>query len=322
MAVGNSTGIDSRGNNLIGGVIPGAGNTISGNNGSGIQVEGAGSRVQGNFIGTDITGTVALGNGASGVVAGDGVLIGGTIPRARNIISGNGGLGNISLGSNGSGGQATVQGNYIGTDVTGNVALSNPQAGISISGTANLIGGLVPGAQNVIGGNQIGIEIRGFISPGSINNTIHGNLIGLNQSFTPLPNALAGIRISSNNNIIGGDENGAANRISFNGGPGVNVSSGTGNVVKGNSIFSNANLGIDLAPSGVTANDFGDADTGANNLQNFPLLTSVTSASDTTTIQGTLNSRPNKRSELTSIPTPLAILWETAKADAPSGPQT
>ena len=296
LAVGNGTGVQTfAANTIIGGTVPGARNTISGNMGDGVSIGGVGSRLEGNFIGTNITGTAALGNGGSGVVAGNGALIGGTTSAARNIISGNGGFGNISLGSNSSGEQATVQGNYIGTDVTGNVALTNPLSGISISGSSNLIGGLVPGAQNVISGNQIGIQIGGSIAPGPVNNTIQGNLIGLNAVGTAaLPNSLGGIRVSdSSNNVIGGTETGAANKISFSGGPGVNVSSGTGNVVRGNSIFSNVGLGMDLSPTGITANDVGDADGGANNLQNFPLLTSVAANAGSTTIQGTLNSTPS-----------------------------
>src|SRR6185369_5300590 len=84
----------------------------------------------------------------------------------------------------------------------------------------------------------------------------------------------------------------AGNRISFNGGPGVSVSFGTGNSIIANSIFSNGGLGIDLSNLGVTPNDSVDADTGAHNLQNFPLLTSVSSNGSSTTIQGTLNSKP------------------------------
>jgi len=295
-AVGNGSGISSSSvNTVIGGTVPGARNIISGNTFDGVSLGGTGSRLEGNFIGTDITGTVTLGNGGSGVVAGNGALIGGTTPAARNVISGNGGFGNISLGSNSSGEQATVQGNYIGTDVTGNVALSNPLSGISISGSGNLIGGLVPGAQNVISGNRVGIQVGGSIAPGPTGNTIEGNLIGLNSLGTSaLPNLLAGIAVSdSSNNIIGDTVNGAANRICFNGGPGVSVSSGTGNSIRGNSIFSNAGLGNDLTADGITSNDLGDADTGGNNLQNFPLLSSVSSNGGTTTIQGTLNSQPN-----------------------------
>ena len=295
-AVGNGIGISSSSaNTVIGGTVTGARNIVSGNTGDGVSLGGTGSRLEGNFIGTDITGTLALGNGGSGVVAGNGALIGGTTPAARNVISGNGGFGNISLGSNSSGAQATVQGNYIGTDVTGNVALSNPQSGISISGSGNLIGGVVPGAQNVISGNRVGIQVGGSIAPGPTGNTIRGNLIGLNALGTSaLPNLLAGIAVSdSSNNNIGDTISGAANRICFNGGPGVYVSSGTGNSIRGNSIFSNAGLGNDLTADGITGNDLGDTDTGANNLQNFPLLSLVSSNGGTTTIQGTLNSQPN-----------------------------
>ncbi|HBB89167.1 MAG TPA: hypothetical protein DC047_16295, partial [Blastocatellia bacterium] len=295
-AVGNMGGINSSSNNtVIGGTVPGARNVISGNSFDGVNFGGTGSRLEGNFIGTDITGTVALGNGGSGVVTGNGALIGGTTAAARNVISGNGGFGNISLGSNSSGAQATVQGNYIGTDVTGNFALTNPQAGISISGSGNLIGGLVPGAQNVISGNRVGIQVGGSIAPGPLNNTIKGNLIGLNALGTSaLPNSLVGIQVSdSSNNIIGGTETGAANTISFSGGPGVNVSSGTGNLIRGNNIFSNTGLGIDLSPLGITSNDSADGDSGPNNLQNFPILTQVNSAGGSTTIQGIINSTPN-----------------------------
>jgi photosystem II stability/assembly factor-like uncharacterized protein len=294
--VGNSTGVDApAANTLIGGLTPGSRNVISGNSGNGVSFSGAGSRLQGNYIGTDITGTLELGNLGTGVVAGDSALIGGTTPEARNVISGNSGLGNISLGSNNSGSQATVQGNYIGTDVTGNVALNAPgpyiYAGISVSSVGHVIGGLVPGAPNVISGNgYVGIDIIE-----SANNIVQGNLIGLNASATaPLPNAFGGIRISNaNNNLIGGDQAGAGNRISFNGGPGIYLSSGTRNAIRGNSIFSNAELGIDAALVGVTPNDLNDPDTGANNVQNFPLLSSVASDGVSTTIQGTLNSTPN-----------------------------
>ena len=295
IAIGNGTGIQANApNTVIGGTVPGARNVISGSTGDGLTIGGAGSRLEGNFIGTDITGTVALGNSNNGVVAGNGVLIGGTTPEARNIISANGGFGNVSLGSNSSGTQATVQGNYIGTDVTGTVALGDSLSGISISGSSNLIGGLVPGAQNLIAGNRIGIQIGGSIAPGPINNTIQGNFIGLNALGSPLPNSQGGIRVNdSSNNVIGGTASGAGNRICFSGGPGVSISSGTGNSVVGNSIFSNVGLGVDLGTLGVTANDALDADPGANNLQNFPSLTSVSSNGGSTTIQGTLHSAAN-----------------------------
>jgi len=293
-AIGNDTGIDAAGDALIGGTVPGARNVISGN-GLGVSLRGAQSRLQGNFIGTDITGTVALGNTAGGADASDHALIGGTTPAARNIISGNGGWGNITLGFNDGGGEmTTVQGNYIGTDVTGRVALGNSPFGIIAFVSNNVIGGTASGAGNVISGNTVGVQIGGSTSATLTGNLVQGNLIGLTATGdAPLPNRSDGVKLdTASNNTIGGQGN-AGNTIAFNGGNGIVVSSGTGNLISGNSIYSNVSLGIDLAPAGVTANDPGDADTGANNRQNFPVLSSATNNGGSIAIQGTFNSYPN-----------------------------
>lgn len=291
--IGNGTGIHAQvAFTLIGGLTPGARNVISGN-GTGVIFGEPQSKLQGNFIGTDITGTVALGNTSSGVIVDQGGLIGGNVPEARNVISGNGSS-NISMGSwfvdlpapilN------TVQGNYIGTDVTGSRALIDPdlsttKSGIFIFGSRNVVG-----ARNVISGNVVGIRIGSILATLSGGNSIDGNLIGLNAAGTePVPNTKGGIDLSlAIGNQIG------SNTIAFNGGPGVTVSSGSsGNSIVNNSIFSNDGLGIDLGNDGVTANDPVDADAGSNNRQNFPVLSSVVSASNSTTIHGSLNSTPN-----------------------------
>src|SRR5207249_3787738 len=95
-------------------------------------------------------------------------------------------------------------------------------------------------------------------------------------------------------NSIGGTATGAGNTIAFNVDDGVRVESGTGNPILSNRIFSNNFLGIDLGGDGVTPNDPGDADTGPNNLQNAPVLTSATvSGSSFVTVKGTFNSTPN-----------------------------
>ena len=70
------------------------------------------------------------------------------------------------------------------------------------------------------------------------------------------------------------------NVISGNRYYGVSGYAGTGGLmpatIRRNSIFDNGDLGIDLTPNaGVTPNDVGDADTGPNGLQNFPLIQSV-----------------------------------------------
>ena len=76
-----------------------------------------------------------LGNNIVGVIAGE-TLIGGLVPEARNIISANGSTNgdsaNVALGQNNSGSAAIVQGNYIGTDVTGTRALGGTFAGINV----------------------------------------------------------------------------------------------------------------------------------------------------------------------------------------------
>jgi parallel beta-helix repeat protein len=87
--------------------------------------------------------------------------------------------------------------------------------------------------------------------------------------------------------------------LSFNGLDGLGVFGSTSNRIERNSIFSNGDLGIDLAggtesTSGATANDAGDTDTGPNNLQNKPVLSSAVTSSGSTTIEGRLNSTPDK----------------------------
>jgi hypothetical protein len=160
------------------------------------------------------------------------------------------------------------------------------------------------GPGNLISGN-LGIGVDLFA--GTITSQVQGNIIGADIGGTnPLGNSVGGVSIGGNGNTVGGTDPTARNIIAFNGtgpnsGAGVSVQNNAGyiqNAILGNSIFSNMALGIDLVsqpdgPGGVTPNDQGDADVGANNLQNYPVLHSVTNSGGMTNISGTLNSMAN-----------------------------
>jgi hypothetical protein len=133
---------------------------------------------------------------------------------------------------------------------------------------------------------------------------ILGNFIGTSVNGTdPLANSQDGVgfRTSASGNDVGGTATGEGNVISGNADDGIQVGSPadptpTMNALFRNSIFGNGALGIDLDPgNGVTPNDAGDVDTGPNNLQNFPAVTSAASNATTVTIGGTLNSEANKQ---------------------------
>lgn len=291
-------------NNVIGGTEAGAGNVISANQNHGITMDGdmSGARVQGNLIGLNAAGNAALPNGRIGVqvftVAN--TIIGGTTPSARNVVSGHSQYG-INVSASGRTG-IQIQGNYIGTDASGTIALGNVDAGISFGGAlGGVIGGVVSGARNVIAGtsgaSQVsgnGIGLFGVFLDGTL---VQGNFIGTDASGTaPLGNATNGISADTRDVIIGGTEPGAGNVIAFNRGKGVEVKLGNDIAIRGNSIHSNGLLGIDLGGfnmDGVSINDPGDADTGPNFLQNYPLLTGASSTGATTTVRGVFNSVAN-----------------------------
>ena len=158
--------------NVVGGTAVGTGNLISGNgtilvNGipfaSGVRISGVGTtgnKVQGNFIGTDLTTAVDLGNALDGVLitgGASGNLIGGATPGAGNVISGNGEVLGNDLRISGVGTLGNkVQGNFIGTDKSGTAALpSGHGLRIERGATGNVVGGTTTGARNVISGGSV-----------------------------------------------------------------------------------------------------------------------------------------------------------------------
>ncbi|BCM93840.1 hypothetical protein IAD21_05731 [Abditibacteriota bacterium] len=216
--------------NTIGGPAPADRNVISdngnGNNGSrpGVLLiqNVTNNTVQNNYVGTDLTGTQALGNGGSGIQlfsqstdtsnSTGNVIVG-------NLVSGNGGGGGFDgIDINGiKTSTTTVQGNKVGTNATGTAALPNTGAGIQlVSSSNNTIGGTGSGQGNLISGNAtLGL----ILNSSSNSNTIQGNLIGTNAAGTAaLGNGTNGLAIvNSGANTVGGTTSGARNVVSGNG---------------------------------------------------------------------------------------------------------
>jgi hypothetical protein len=266
-----------------------ADNVVSGNGWRGLFVAaGSAQRVVGNKIGTDAAGTAAIPNDLDGLVWFVGVdgVIGGPTAGERNVVSGNGGSGIIVSPFSG---PVRILNNYVGTDVGGTARLANGGDGIQIASAVQLG---APGAGNLISGN--GMNGVWVTAAGSASTTIQGNKIGVTRDgAATLGNTGSGIFLAGATDVhVGGTGAGEGNVIAGNGADGVSVGFGTfPDPILGNSIFANRDLGIDLIgylDDGVTFNDLGDGDTGANMQQNFPVIT----GSSGTTIAGTLNSLP------------------------------
>jgi hypothetical protein len=277
-----------------------------------------GNRIEGCYIGTNAAGTAAVpypdgfGDGVHLATGADNAIIGGTSPAARNVISGNTDTGVWTEADNG-----VIQNNYLGTNAAGTVGVSNFYDGIFIAagGSNNLVGGTQATMRNIISANvSSGVCIEEF---GADNNIVQGNYIGSNATGTAglaarfqLPtgqifegNQGIGLEIMNGplNCVVGGIGAGQGNLIAYND-AGVVVAKeddfggapATGHSIRGNRIFNNTTIGIDLGEDSVTANDLDDPDSGPNNLQNFPVITSLPFSGGTTFANGTLNSRPGK----------------------------
>jgi hypothetical protein len=251
---GNLIGTDKNGTGALGNTLNGVeinaatsssvtGNVISANKQDGVLVTtgASGNLLDGNFVGTDISGAVGLGNAGHGVdlVAVSNNTVGGNSPPSLaalgsgNLISANQKDGVFLNSASGN----FLFGNYIGTDGNGSTALGNAQNGVELVGSSsNTIGG-GNGLGNVVSGNTLdGV----LLSAGSNGNDLEGNLIGTaaNGGFA-LANGLNGVDIfSSTSNTIGKDPSagGFGNLISGNSVDGVLLNTASGNSLFGNSI--------------------------------------------------------------------------------------
>jgi titin len=315
--LGNNNGVSMfrGGFNTIGGTTAGARNVISANTGVGVRLDSTSSNVvAGNYIGTDANGSAALGNGDGVAVSahqygGDsysaiGNKVGGSTPGARNVISGNTGYGVIFDGgdTNHAFTGNAVRANYIGTNAGGDAGLPNGGGVHFLEGRGfynNTIGGSAAGERNVISGNAgwgVVLSANTYNNGTSNNNSVAGNYIGTKSGGGhALGNGGGGVRLE--NGVR--EDRVEANRIAFNGGPGVVVDGAphqkgfvaSGDSILGNSIYNNTALGIDLL-------------NGGNHDQAAPAITAVTTNGGSTTIEGTLDSTASTsfRIELFSSP--------------------
>lgn len=310
LAPARGISLDNVSSVTVGGTASTQSNAIGGNGTDGIGVRNNSSNVTitGNQIRplATIGGTFA--NGGHGIVLENStnVVIGDGTANGRNIIAGNGRRGIHGAGTNSG---TTINGNYIGTDLAGNAAVANGQnEGVATSDAISFDGGGTVNnlaiLNNVIGG-YVGalVELWTSTTNGVI---IQGNNIGVGANgVSQIVSGNAedliymGGGTSHSNILIGGSGTGQSNIIAFSNRSGIRLESGgtniqvIGNTIRNNSrngiyvvgntragiisnrIFDNGLIGIDLSENGVTLNDVGDGDIGANNLLNFPQIVSV-----------------------------------------------
>ena len=225
--------------------------------GDGISITGAaatGNVVEGNFIGTDVTGTVALANNLRGVLIQDasGNTVGGSLAEQRNVISGNiwSGIGAITAPG------TVIQGNYVGTDAGGTFAIGNgsvptsSEGGITIENfTGAIVGTDGDGVNDAAEGNLLSGNLRHGVRIGGGSgdfgsHVVAGNFIGVDATGTvAVPNQISGIDfINSRDNRVGTNSDGVsddleANVISGNEnlGTGPGTGSGRGILLQDNS---------------------------------------------------------------------------------------
>lgn len=280
----NLLGANADGLAADGGDVTIRGFAIGGFSGTGIHLaDGDNYTIESNFIGTNADGLTAAGN-ATGIYIGGGTadsIIGGSSPESRNVISGNSQYGILfDMATNN-----LVQGNIIGLGADGDTLVGGQAIGIAIVGATGIQVGSDSDGQddasegNLISGNQTGIQIR--LADGT-DNFIRGNWIGTDATgLLDRGNENDGIAIQEEANLItiGGDVV-DGNTIAFNGGAGILIigDNTENNTIRGNSIFLNDGLGIDLANNtdrGPNRNDTGDGDGGGNLFQNNPVVEAI-----------------------------------------------
>ncbi|HEX2061712.1 MAG TPA: hypothetical protein VHK90_13310, partial [Thermoanaerobaculia bacterium] len=172
--------------------------------------------------------------------------------------------------------------NHLGLDLAGTTAFVTGMHGIAVRNGAS---------GNVIANNRIaGVQAACLIQNGHDLDLV-SNVIGWPVNMTPLGDGIA-VEDGSANVRIGDGTPGGANTIAGNGGAGIRIHGTSGVAIRNNAFANNGGLAIDLEANGVTANDGGDGDSGANGLLNFPVLTRASASGASTQVEGFLDTAP------------------------------
>ena len=241
-------------NCTIGGADATTRNVISGNTSVGISLESpaAGCVVSANYIGVNSTGTAAVPNGGGVSLGGSNHTLGGDTAGESNVISGNS-QGGVSVSGTGH----LIRGNYIGTNAAGTAALANGGIGIRVLAASGVtIGGTAAGEGNLVSGNGS----DGIVTDGASSAvTIQGNKVGTNAAGTAaIPNQ-SGVVLDGDGHMLGGGSAAARNLVSGNSSHGV-VLAGSGLVVRGNYVGTDAAGNAALANGGFGLRGYGETD--------------------------------------------------------------
>jgi len=192
-------------------MVLGKGNVLSGNDEWGIFLLGSNNFIAGNLVGAEPDGVGSAGNASGGItIGGTGNQIGlGSLESARNVISGNGGVGLAFSGTNGE-----VAGNRIGINVNGG-ALGNSGDGIEVLGDGHVIGTFEQHGRNDIANNVIGIVLGEAGTPAD-GTLIQNNSIGFGSGALEQGNSGSGVNL-----LTGADNEIVGNRIINNGSHGI-----------------------------------------------------------------------------------------------------
>lgn len=290
--------IDGSNFNEIGCTVPEEGNVISGNGGEGVEITGGGSvnDVQGNFIGVALDGITPMGNTGSGVEV---YTMSGPPPGSTdnnigfvNIVQ-NTQLARLDSRASKVAAAKQSRANMLaGSTAKGEATATNP-------GAVETRARVAP--RELLASRKAIAARRASIAAQASSRATQTGQTGQTRKQT---NRQTGKQSSINSS--GGPPslttppglNPGANIIANNGGDGIKITNplDTGNLITENSIYGNGELGINLVggtedANGVTANDFGDGDTGPNCLQNYPIITNT--SANLQTVSGVLHSKPD-----------------------------